>query len=79
MELTLKHNYGKCIIFGDNSTFDAWDKAGGLVARIQKDIFDSWFEIAYARLLLDGLHPNTQGHESLYNAIKPELEKLGII
>jgi lysophospholipase L1-like esterase len=28
------------------------------------------------KFLLDGLHPNTQGHKLIYEKVKPELDKL---
>lgn len=42
------------------------------------DLFDEWFGSDYKNLLIDGLHPNTDGHEKIYNKVKQALEKNNI-
>lgn len=41
------------------------------------DIFDQWSKMAdYQKILEDGLHPNAQGHQMIFELIKAEVEKL---
>lgn len=39
------------------------------------DLFDEWIDRDYKKLLIDGLHPNTDGHEKIYHKVKQALEK----
>jgi len=34
------------------------------------DIFDRWIELDYKNLLTDGLHPNSKGHQEIYETVK---------
>ncbi len=43
------------------------------------DFFDAWIKEDYKSLLLDGVHPNTKGHEMLFSAVRSFLEKEKII
>lgn len=43
------------------------------------DLFDEWFHFDYKHLLVDGLHPNSEGHEKIYYKVKQELEKNHIL
>lgn len=40
------------------------------------NIFDDWKNKEYKRWLLDGLHPNSEGHDALFAAISQETMKL---
>lgn len=39
------------------------------------DLFKEWFDGDYKNLLIDGLHPNSDGHEKIYHKLKQALEK----
>jgi lysophospholipase L1-like esterase len=39
------------------------------------DLFGEWFGSGYKNLLIDGLHPNSDGHEKIYHKVKQTLEK----
>ncbi len=43
------------------------------------DIFNQAIKINYKRLLTDGCHPNSKGHELIFNIVKDFLEKKKII
>ena len=43
------------------------------------DNFSSWLKADYKKLLLDGIHPNTKGHEKIYRSVKDFLEKEGML
>jgi len=43
------------------------------------DIFSEFKRINYKKLLTDGIHPNAEGHELIFQIVKKELEKNKII
>jgi lysophospholipase L1-like esterase len=43
------------------------------------DVFDIWKESDYKHLLEDGLHPNTEGHQKLFETVKDYLTENKII
>jgi len=42
-------------------------------------LFDSWSNIDYKKLLYDGLHPNSKGHEKIFRSLKDFLIKKKVI
>lgn len=40
------------------------------------DFFDEWINSDYKELLEDGVHPNTKGHEEIFEKVKDVLEKM---
>lgn len=43
------------------------------------DVYNEWTEGDYRRLLADGLHPNSKGHQKMYSAIIAFLTKNALI
>ena len=43
------------------------------------DIFNKWIESDYQNLLEDGLHPNSEGHKKIFEAVKEYLVKNKIV
>lgn len=43
------------------------------------DNYEKWVKSDYKALLLDGVHPNTKGHEKIYTSVKEFLEKEGML
>lgn len=43
------------------------------------DVFSEWEREDYSRLLEDGLHPNAEGHEMIFQAVRRVLERKGLI
>jgi lysophospholipase L1-like esterase len=43
------------------------------------EIFDKFYKIGYKRLLQDGLHPNSEGHEKIFEIVKDFLIKNSLI
>lgn len=43
------------------------------------EIFNQWMQINYKILLEDGVHPNSEGHENIYEAVKDFLIKNKIV
>ncbi len=39
------------------------------------DLFDEWFRSDYKKQLIDGLHPDSDGHEKIYHKVKQALEE----
>ncbi len=39
------------------------------------DIFEKWIESDYKRLLIDGVHPNSDGHKDIFELVKKTLDK----
>jgi lysophospholipase L1-like esterase len=43
------------------------------------DIMPEWLKEDYSKLLDDGLHPNSEGHERIFQSVRKALEKKGLI
>ena len=43
------------------------------------DLYENFSKGDYKKLLSDGLHPNTKGHETIYTKVLTELKSLGIL
>ncbi len=43
------------------------------------NIFNNWIECGYRRYLIDGLHPNSDGHKKLYEQVSNFLKEKNII
>lgn len=43
------------------------------------EIFDDWIKTDYKKLLYDGLHPNSKGHQRIFEAVRNYLTKNKII
>ncbi|MFH1638235.1 MAG: GDSL-type esterase/lipase family protein [Candidatus Woesearchaeota archaeon] len=43
------------------------------------DLFEEWSKLDYKGLLDDGLHPNSKGHEVIFETVKESLEKNGLL
>jgi lysophospholipase L1-like esterase len=39
------------------------------------EIFDDWIKADYKRMLYDGLHPNSKGHDKIFQAVKEFLNE----
>lgn len=39
------------------------------------EIFESWIKLDYKKLLIDGLHPNSKGHQKIFETVKKFLAK----
>lgn len=43
------------------------------------EVFDKWMKMDYKKLLEDGLHPNSEGHEKIFETVKDYLIKNEVV
>jgi lysophospholipase L1-like esterase len=60
-----------------NTSLEAYNSSALKISRAYNLVFiNLWEEVSkldYSKLLYDGLHPNSQGHELIYNKVKKHL------